>query len=135
MENKNEIMVYNPPKTEIKPYRNNYHITIGEKQIELKRDIDFGMIVRPNGSPITNRPTLFKAGASRILTAFGLTYQNEIVDSYKDHANGYFYYEVKTTAYYNGVPVRTGFGSANTSESSNGTASGYNLAHNMLLKA
>jgi hypothetical protein len=76
-----------------------------------------------------------KSGASKLLTAFGLTYVNEVIDSYKDHAKGYFYYEVKTTAYFNGEPVRTGLGSANSSESANGNASGYNLANNMLKKA
>lgn len=135
MEQNNEIMVYCKPKVEIKPYRNDYNITIGNQKIDLKRDEDFGMIYKSNGQPITNKPTLFKAGSSKILTAFGLTYLNEITDSCKLHDKGYFYYEVKTTAYFNGHPVRSGLGCANTSESANGTASGYNTANSMLKKA
>lgn len=135
MEQNNGIVVYQTPKTEIKPYRNNYNVLIGDKQIELKRNIDFGMILRKDGSPITNKPTLMKSGASKLLTAFGLTYLNEVIDSCKMHDKGYFYYEVKTTAYFNGQPVRTGLGSANSSESANGNASGFNLANNMLKKA
>ena len=135
MEQNNEIMVYNKPNIEIKPYRNDYNITIGDKKIELKRDEDFGMIYKKDGSAITNKPTLFKAGSSKILTAFGLTYLNEITDSCKMHDKGYFYYEVKTTAYFNGQPIRSGLGCANTSESANGSASGFNTANSMLKKA
>lgn len=130
-----DLIKYEAPKTEIAPYKNNYKVTIGAKELSLKRDVDFGMILRKDGTPITQKPTLMKSGASKILTAFGLTYVNEVIDSYKDHANGYFYYEVKTTAFFNGTPVRTGLGSANSNESANGNASGFNLANNMLKKA
>lgn len=129
------IVEYERPKTEIKPFRNNYSVTIGTNNFVLERDSDFGMIVMPNGRNITKKPTLFKSGAHKILTAFGLTYQSEIIDAYKDHEKGYFYYEVKTTAYFNGEPVRTGFGCANTNESGNGSASAYNVANSMLKKA
>ena len=136
MENENQAIIeYEKPKVEIRPYRNNYNVTIGNQNFELKRDIDFGMILKKDGSPITNKPTLFKSGSSKILTAFGLTYLNEVIDSYKIHEKGYYYYEVKTTAYFNGQPVRSGLGCANTSESANGNASGYNTANNMLKKA
>ena len=131
----NDIIEYENPKCEIKPYRNNYSVSIGDKKLDLIRNVDFGMILRKDGTPITTKPTLMKSGASKLLTAFGLTYVNEITDSYKDHAKGYFYYEVKTTAYFNGEPVRTGLGSANSNESANGNAIGYNLANNMLKKA
>lgn len=135
MDNENKVTIYQAPKTEIKPFRYDYNVSVGDKKLSLKRNVDFGMILRKDGSPITNKPTLMKSGASKLLTAFGLTYVNEVIDSYKDHSKGYFYYEVKTTAYFNGEPVRTGLGSANSSESANGNASGYNLANNMLKKA
>lgn len=135
MDNQNQVVVYQAPQTSIKPYRNDYTVKVGNTELNLKRDVDFGMILRKDGTPITSKPTLMKSGASKLLTAFGLTYVNEVIDSYKDHAKGYFYYEVKTTAYFNGEPVRTGLGSANSSESANGNASGYNLANNMLKKA
>lgn len=131
----NEIIEYKKPECEIKPYRNNYTVSIGNKKLDLIRNLDFGMILKKDGSLITSKPTLMKSGASKLLTAFGLTYVNEVIDSYKDHTKGYFYYEVKTTAYFNGEPVRSGLGSANSNESANGNASGYNLANNMLKKA
>lgn len=129
------IVEYKKPEVEIKPYRNNYTVKIGNQNFELKRDVDFGMIAKKDGTFITPKPTLFKSGSSKILTAFGLTYINEVIDSYKLHDKGYFYYEVKTTAYFNGQPVRSGLGCANTSESANGTANGFNTANNMLKKA
>lgn len=131
----NQIVVYNTPKTEIKAYRNDYNVTIGNTNFTLKRNVDFGMILKKDGTPLSSKPTLFKGGAHRILTAFGLTYLNEITDSYKSHDKGYFYYEVKTTAYYNGQAVRSGYGCANTNESANGNANGYNTANSMLKKA
>lgn len=131
----NQIITYEAPKTTIAPFRNDYIVTIGQAKITLKRDVDFGMIKRKDGSSITNKPTLFKSGAHRLLTQFGLTYISKVVDSYKDHSKGYFYYEVETTAYYNGKPVRSGLGCANTSESANGNASGFNTANSMLKKA
>lgn len=131
----NQIIEYQKPNVSIKAYRNDYYISIGDKEIALKRNEDFGMIKKKDGSNITQKPTLFKSGASKVLTAFGLTYVNEVVDSYKDHAKGYFYYEVKTTAFFNGVAVRTGLGCANTNEKSNGLGSSYDTANSMLKKA
>lgn len=131
----NAVVIYDKPIASITPYRNNYIVDIGGKNFTLKRNEDFGMLQRKDGSNITTKPTLFKSGAHKILTAFGLTYLNEITDSCKMHDKGYFYYEVKTTAYYNGQAVRSGLGCANTSESANGNASGYNTANSMLKKA
>lgn len=130
-----ELIVYEKPSATITAYRNNYIVNIGDQNFTLKRNEDFGMLQRKDGSNITTKPTLFKSGAHKILTAFGLTYINEITDSCKMHDKGYFYYEVKTTAYFNGQAVRSGFGCANTSESANGTSSGYNTANSMLKKA
>ena len=134
MEN-TEIITYNRPETTIKTFRNDYIVSIGGEQIKLERDTDFGMLRKKNGDNITKKPTLFKSGAHKILTAFGLNYTTEIIDSFKDHKSGYFYYETKSTAWYNGNAVRSGFGCANTNESANGTASGYDVANSMLKKA
>lgn len=131
----NELTIYEAPKAEIKAYRNDYNVTIGDSQFTLKRNVDFGMITRKDGSAISTKPTLFKSGAHRILTAFGLTYITEIIDSHKDYNSGLFYYECRTTAYFNDKPVRSGLGCANTNESANGNASGFNTANSMLKKA
>lgn len=129
MEQNNDIVVYSAPKADIKPYRNNYNVTVGNNTFELKRDIDFGMILKKDGSPISTKPTLFKAGAHRLLTAYGLSYTCELIDKYTDFQNGVFYFAFKATAYFNGQPVRTGYGCANTNEKSSGFASGWDVAN------
>lgn len=125
----NELIIVDVPKAEIKPYRNNYQIIIGNTSFDLKRDVDFGMITKKDGSPISQKPTLFKSGAHRILTAFGLAYTSEMIDKFIDFQNGFFYFAFRTTAYANGVPVRTGYGCANTNEKSSGFASGFDMAN------
>ena len=128
MEN-NQVVKYTAPETKISAHRNNYNVTIGNNTFMLKRDTDFGMITKKDGTPISQRPTLFKSGAHRILTAFGLAYTTELVDKYVDFQNGFFYFVFKATAYFNGQPVRTGYGCANTNEKSSGFASGFDMAN------
>lgn len=126
----NNIIVYEQPKLEITPYRNNYNVTIGGNYAcTLRRDVDFGKV------PKAKTPSLWKSGAEKILLGFGLYYDVEITDSYKDYKQGFFYYECKATAYFNGSIVRAGVGCANTSEASNGVASGFNTANSALKKA
>lgn len=126
----NNITIYQAPKTELKARRNNYELTIGGFTDLLVRDVDFGKI------PKTTKPILFKSGAEKILLGFGLYYNTEVTDSYKDFKNGLFYYEVKATAYdQSGRIVRTGVGCCNTNESGFGTSTSYNSANNALKKA
>jgi hypothetical protein len=125
----NDLIVYEQPKVVSTLKRNDYNITVGDKEVTLKRNIDFGKV------PKAKSPSLWKAGAEKILMAFGLLYDVEITDSYKDYKNGFFYYECKATAYFDGKIVRVGVGCANTSESANGTASGFNQANSALKKA
>lgn len=125
-----QLVVYDTPKAELKPYRNNYEVTIGNGyQCKLVRDVDFGKV------PKAKSPSLWKSGAEKILLGFGLYYDVQITDSYKDYKTGFFYYECKAIAYHNGEIVRAGVGCANTSESSNGMASGFNQANSALKKA
>ena len=130
MENKNELVLYNAPKTELALKRNNYNVTIGEYNCQLIRDVDFGKV------PKAKTPSLWKSGAEKILLGYGLYYDTVITDSYKDYKNSFFYYEVKATAYdQEGRVVRTGFGCCNTSESSFGSARGFDTSNNALKKA
>lgn len=131
----NEIVVYNTPNTEIKPYRNDYNVTIGNQSFQLKRDTDFGMIKKKDGSNISTRPSLFKSGAEKLLLGYGLYYDVQITDTFKDYKTGFFYYECKASAYHQGQLVRCGFGCCNSNESGNGTASGFNVANSCLKKA
>lgn len=125
----NEVIVYEPPKTELISNKNNYNLTIGDYNTKLVRNVDFGKL------PNTKTPTLFKAGAEKVLTGFGLNYDIIISDSHKDYQNGFFYYECMARAYYNGQVVRVGVGCCNTNESNFGTQKGYNAANAALKKA
>lgn len=133
-ENKNEVVVvdnmYVAPKAEIKSYRNNYNVTIGENKYELVRDVDFGKV------PKAKTPSLYKAGAEKILLGFGLYYDVVLTDSYKDHKEGYFYYEHTARAYdQEGRIVRVGVGCANTAEKSTGFAKGFDTANSAMKKS
>lgn len=125
----NDIIVYDMPMAITTAKRNNYEITIGNSTFTLQRDVDFGKV------PKAKSPSLWKSGAEKVLAGFGLCYDVEITDSYKDYKTGFFYYECKATAYSNGQIVRVGVGCANTGESSTGMASGFNTANSALKKA
>jgi hypothetical protein len=126
----NEIVLYETPKTEIQLRRNNYSVQIGDYECQLIRDVDFGKV------PWAKTPSLWKSGAEKILLGYGLYYDTEVIDSYKDFQSGMFYYEVKATAYdQQGRVVRTGVGCCNTSESSFGTSGSFNSANSALKKA
>ena len=130
MENENQIVVYEPPKTEIQVKRNNYSVQIGNYDCTLVRDVDFGKV------PNAKTPSLWKSGAEKILLGYGLYYDTEITYAERDAKSGFFYYEIMARAYdQNGRVVRTGVGCANTSESSFGSARSFNSANNALKKA
>lgn len=126
---KEEVVVYEPPKVALSPKRSNYELSIGNYNTTLVRDVDFGKI------PNTKTPTLFKAGAEKVLAGMGLNYDVEITDSYKDYANGFFYYECMAKAYYNGQVVRVGVGCCNTNENGFGMAKGFSSANSALKKS
>ena len=126
----NEIIVYDVKKPEISVYRNNYTVKFGDREFELKRDVDFGKV------PKAKTPSLWKAGAEKILMGYGLYYDVVLNDSHKDFHNGIFYYEFIARAFdKEGRIVRTGVGCCTTQESSFGSASGYNSANSAMKKA
>jgi len=79
-------------------------------QKTLRPEQDYGTI------PGTNKPTLLKPGAEKILMLMGLTSEYEIVDKVEDYTNGFFAYTVKSSLLKNGQLITEGFGSANTKE-------------------
>lgn len=126
----NKIIVYDVPKAVALAKRNNYTLSVGEKECVLIRDVDFGKV------PKAKNPSLFKAGAEKVLMLYGLYYDVVLTDSHKDYDKGFFYYEHKAVAYdKNGNIVRVGYGCANTSESGNGMASGFNQANSAIKKS
>ncbi|EOH86732.1 hypothetical protein [Enterococcus pallens] len=79
-------------------------------QKTLRVDQDYGTI------PGTNKPTLLKPGAEKILMLMGLTSEYEIVDKVENYTEGFFAYTVKSSLYKDGLLITEGFGSANTKE-------------------
>ena len=79
-------------------------------QKTLRMDQDYGTI------PGTNKPTLLKPGAEKILMLMGLTSEYEIVDKVENYKDGFFAYTVKSSLYKDGLLITEGFGSANTKE-------------------
>lgn len=66
--------------------------------------------------PGTQKPTLLKPGAEKILMMFGLTSEYEIVDSIEDWKNGVFAYTVRCILSKNGAKITEGLGNCNSKE-------------------
>lgn len=126
----NDIILYEVAKPTLALKRNNYSLQIGNYECTLVRDVDFGKV------PKAKSPSLWKAGAEKILMGYGLYYDVVLTDSIKDCERGFFYYEFTARAYdQQGRVVRTGVGCCNTAESSFGMAGGFNSANSAMKKA
>jgi hypothetical protein len=79
-------------------------------QQTLKKGHDFGVI------PGTDKPTLLKPGAEKILMLMGLTSEYEIVEKVQDYDRGFFAFTVKCTVLKNNQKITEGVGHANTRE-------------------
>ncbi len=80
-------------------------------QKTLKPKHDFGII------PGTDKPTLLKPGAEKVLMLMGLTSEYDIVEKVQDYENGFFAFTVKCTIYRGDMKITEGLGHANTRES------------------
>lgn len=80
-------------------------------QMALHQNHDYGVV------PGTEKPTLLKPGAEKILMMMGLRSEFEIADSTRDWENGFFQYQVRCKLYKNDTLITEGLGSANTKES------------------
>ena len=129
MENES-VVLYNAPRTEVATKRNNYAVKIGNYNCTLVRGVDFGKV------PKAKSPSLWKAGAEKILMGYGLYYDVVLTDSHKDYEKGFFYYEFTARAFdQEGRIVRTGVGCSNTAEKSFGFAGGFDSANSAIKKA
>ena len=79
-------------------------------QSQLKQNHDFGVI------PGTQKPTLLKPGAEKILMLLGLRSEFQVVDSTRDFDKGFFQYQVKVSLYKGDMLITEGLGAANTRE-------------------
>lgn len=82
----------------------------GLVQSQLKQNVDFGII------PGTEKPTLLKPGAEKILMLMGLRSEFEIVDSTRDWETGFFQYQVRAKLYKGDALITEGLGACNTKE-------------------
>ena len=87
----------------IKSFQSVVNKTLVKKQ-------DYGVI------PGTEKPTLLKPGAEKILMILGLSSEYSIIDKVENYDNGFFAYTVQATLYKNGQLITQGMGSANTRE-------------------
>ena len=97
-------------------------------QIEFVRDQDFGKFGK------AKKPSLLKAGAEKIVWAYGLRSVFTTEYSIEDYltSGGFFFYRVRCDLYWGDQIVTTGLGCANTREGSCGFASSYDTANSRL---
>lgn len=79
-------------------------------QKTLHQGHDFGII------PGTDKPTLLKPGAEKILMMMGLRSEFEIVDSTRDFEKGFFQYQVCCRLVKGDMIITEGLGACNTRE-------------------
>jgi hypothetical protein len=79
-------------------------------QSQLKPGHDHDVI------PGTNKPTLLKPGAEKILMMFGLTSEYEIIDRIEDYDKGIFAYTIRCILSKNRSKITEGVGSCNSKE-------------------
>jgi hypothetical protein len=80
-------------------------------QSTLKVKHDYGVI------PGTEKPTLLKPGAEKILMLMGLTSEYDVTEKVQDYDAGFFAFTVKCTIYRGTMKITEGLGHANTKES------------------
>lgn len=79
-------------------------------QSTLHQNHDYGIV------PGTDKPTLLKPGAEKILMMMGLQSEFEIVDSTRDFEKGFFQYQVRCKLFRGDMLITEGLGSCNTRE-------------------
>lgn len=79
-------------------------------QKTLRQGHDYGIV------PGTDKPSLLKPGAEKILMMLGLRSEFDIIDSTRDFEKGFFQYQVRCRLYKGDVVITEGFGAANTRE-------------------
>lgn len=98
-------------------------------QKTLKRGHDYGVI------PGTDKPTLLKPGAEKILMLMGLTSEYHITERIQDYEEGFFAFTVRCELYKNGTKITEGVGHCNTKEKKYKNQDPYTLANTCLKMA
>lgn len=96
---------------------------------QFTQEHDFGII------PGTDKPTMYKPGAEKLVMLLGLTSEFEITDSTRDWDRGFFQYQVRCSLKRNGYVITEGLGSANTKEKKYINQDAYTLDNTVLKMA
>lgn len=140
-----ELTVYEGVRAIAKASRDNYKVTspLTGNEVILERDVDFGVIKG------TKQPGLYKSGAEKIVSAYGLFVHFKVeskvengltVTGDDEKAKPFFFYNVLCELVRVGnngeeYVFSSGYGSANTSEKRNGWNSPYDSANSTLKMA
>lgn len=122
------------------PRTGNYSICVcGGQPATLRRGVDFGMIRKRNGDPMSKAPTLFKSGAEKVAVAYGLCQRYTLESKIENIENGFFYFLVRCDLIkiVNGVEyvITSAYGSGNTREGRTGSQSPYDGANSAVKMA
>ena len=90
---------------------------------------DYGVI------PNTDKPTLYKPGAEKILMLLGLRSEFDIVDSTRDFEKGFFEYQIRCRLLHGDMIITEGLGAANTREAKYRKGDPYTLDNTVLKMA
>lgn len=93
-------------------------------QANLKKDHDYGII------PNTRKPTLFKAGAEKILMLYGVQSRFDIIESTTNEE--IVEYTFRCTLSRNGMDITEGYGTSNSKEAKYFNQPSYNVKNTVL---
>lgn len=136
-----QVTIYEPQKAVAVAHRGNYLVNIGNRDLELKRGVDFDNPDTRNGKKAFNQPILLKAGAEKLAFGFGLCQRYTIESKIEQHdENGmFFYYLVRCDLVkpneWGETVLSNSYGSANTAEKRNGFNSPADAANSTLKMA
>lgn len=133
----NEVVMYCGAQALIEPKRMDYEVVspMTGNRIRLKRDTDFGVIKG------TKKPSLYKAGAEKVIAAYGMLQRYSIESKIEQPGQDpFFMYTVRCDLVRVGNDGReyvftSGIGSANTKEKRNGFNGAYDAANSTLKMA
>ena len=126
--------IFVPEKALVDSKSTNYKLTIPSlnKTVVLKRDVDFGKFGQ------ANKPSLLKAGAEKVLMAYGVESKFVLEQAVEDFGNiaenkpPMFFYRFRCELYWHGQHITDGYGSANSNEAACGRASKFDVANQRL---
>lgn len=98
-------------------------------QQAVKPGHDIGII------PGTDKPSLLKPGAEKIVMMMGLSSRFDILDKVEDYDKGFFSYNIRCVLSRNGFDICEGVGNCNSRESKYVKADPYSIANTILKMA